>query len=127
MIKKILLFSIVFIVSFGCRNKSELNMERGEYFYSVGEYENALLEYKKVVNLYSKDTNKLNNKTIQMVANAHHNLAVIYFRRGHESEDSIEKSLYMEKAVIEAKKSYDLYPKDTYKKTWDNIKKEMES
>ena len=125
MIKKILLLSIIFLVTFGCRNKSELNMERGEYFYSVGEYENALLEYKKVVNLYSRDTNKLNHKTIKMVANAHHNLAVIYFRRGHESKDEIEKSLYMEKAEVEAKKSYDLYPKDTYKETWDSIKKEL--
>ena len=67
MIKKILLLSIIFLVSFGCRNKAELNMERGEYFYSVGEYENALLEYKKVVNLYSMDTNKLNHKTILLV------------------------------------------------------------
>lgn len=126
MIKKILLLSIIILLAFGCRNNAELNMERGEYYYSVGEYENALLEYKKVVNLYSNDATRLNHKTIQIVANAHHNLAVIYFRRGHESEDGVEKSLYMEKAEVEAKKSYDLYPKDTYKKTWDNIKKELE-
>ena len=56
MIKKILLLSIIFLIAFGCRNKAELNMERGEYYYSVGEYENALLEYKKVVNLYSRDS-----------------------------------------------------------------------
>ena len=125
--KKVLLLSIIILVAFGCRNRAELNMERGEYFYSVGEYENALLEYKKVVNLYPEDATKLNHKTVQMIANAHHNLAVIYFRRGHESEDNIEKSLYMEKAEVEAKKSYDLFPKDIYKETWDNIKKELES
>ena len=125
MIKKILLLSIILIVSFGCRNESELNMERGEYYYNVGEYENALLEYKKVVNEYPNDATKLNQKTIKLVANAHHNLAVIYFRRGHEATDLVEKSLYMEKAESEAKKSYDLYPKDAYKKTWDEIKKAL--
>ena len=127
MIKNVLLLSVIFITAFGCRDKSELNMERGEYYYAVGEYENALLEYKKVINVHSNDATKLNNKEIQLVANAHHNLAVIYFRRGHETDDSIEKSLYMEKAEVEAKKSYDLYPKDTYKKTWDEIKKALES
>ena len=127
MIKKFLLLSIIFIIAFGCRNKAELNMERGEYYYDVGEYENALLEYKKVVNLYSDNTTKLDEKTSEMVANAHYNLAVIYFRRGLESEDTIEKDLFMEKAEEEAKKSYDLSPKDIHKEIWNNVIKELES
>ena len=101
-------------------------MERGEYYYSVNRLQDAVLEYKQVINSYSNDMSILDSHTIEMLANAHHNLSVIYFRRGHESKDAIEKSLYMEKAEVEAKKAYDLYPKDTYKKTWDNIKKELE-
>ena len=126
MIKKSLLLSIIFLIAFGCRNNAELDMERGQHYNKVGEYENALLEFKKVVNLYSGNTTKLDEETLEMVANAHHSLAVIYFRRGHESKDSIEKALYMEMAEVEAKKSYNLYPRDIYKATWDNIKKELE-
>ena len=58
-------------------------------------------------------------------ANAHHNLAVILFKRGYESKDSIEKRSYLGKASAEAKRSYDLYPKDVYKETWDKVQKAM--
>ena len=34
----------------------------------------------------------------------------------------IKKSSFLEKANGEAKRAYDLYPKDAYKNTWDSIK-----
>ena len=51
--------------------------------------------------------------------------SVILFKRGYESEDSIEKMSYLGKASAEAKRSYDLYPKDVYKQTWDKVQKAM--
>ena len=106
----------------GCRNSYELNMERGEYYYNLGEYEDAALEYKSVINHYPHNVGVLDEKTIHMLANAHHNLAVIYLKRGAESENPIRKVSFLEQANTEAKRAYNLYPKDAYKDSWDSIK-----
>ena len=107
---------------YGCRNSYELSMERGEYYYNAGAYESAALEYKNVVNHYPRDMGLLDKKTIHMLANAHHNLAVIYLKRATQTEDPIKKSSFLEKANAESGRAYDLYPKDAYKDTWDSIK-----
>ena len=70
-----------------CRSNAELSMERGEYFYNVDRLEEATLEYNKVINHYSDDNN-LNDEDMKILANAHHNLAVIWFKRGYKSEDN---------------------------------------
>tara|TARA_Y100000588_G_scaffold394853_1_gene517822 strand:- start:3039 stop:3386 length:348 start_codon:yes stop_codon:yes gene_type:complete len=107
-----------------CRSNAELSMERAEYFYNVNRLEEATLEYNKVINYYGDDRS-LNNKNIKILANAHHNLAVIWFKRGYQSDDPIEKLSYLGIANIEAKRSYYLHPKDLYKETWDKIQKAM--
>ena len=122
---KIILIAMIMMLFTGCRNKTELTMERGEYFYNAGRLEEAILEYNKVINHYPSDASLLDYQKVKMLANAHHNLAVILFKRGYESEDSIEKMSYLGKASAEAKRSYDLYPKDVYKETWDKVQKAM--
>jgi len=102
-------------------------MERGEYYYSVNRLEDAVLEYTKVINAFPSDLNGFDSYTIAMVANAHHNLSVIMFKRGYQSEDKTEKVLYLKKAYVNATKAYDLIPKDTYKSTWDKIQKSLSS
>ena len=112
------------LLLFGCQSNTELSMERGEYFYSVGRLEDATLEYNRVISHYANNRH-LNPKRTKILANAHHNLAVVWFKRGHESEDSIEKMSYLGIANIEAKQAYYLHPKDVYKQTWDKIQKAM--
>tara|TARA_B110000014_G_scaffold168133_1_gene119148 strand:- start:226 stop:615 length:390 start_codon:yes stop_codon:yes gene_type:complete len=119
---KILILTAILIFN-GCRDQSELSMERGEYYYSVDRFEDAVLEYTRVINSYPDDLSSFNSHTIEMIANAHHNLSVIMFKRGYKSEDKVEKKLYLNKAYSNAAKAYDLIPKDTYKKTWDKIQK----
>jgi tetratricopeptide (TPR) repeat protein len=122
MIMKRTIFIItLFLMLYGCRNSYELSMERGEYYYNVGAYESATLEYKSVINHYPHDIGILDEKTIHMLANAHHNLAVIYLKRSTQTEDPIKKSSFLEEANSEAKRAYNLYPKDAYKETWDSI------
>ena len=122
---KIFLLSISVLLLFsGCRSNAELSMERGEYFYNVGRLEDATLEYNRVISLFANNRN-LNPKSTKILANAHHNLAVVWFKRGHESEDSVEKTSYLGIANIEAKQAYYLHPKDIYKETWDKIQKSM--
>jgi|TARA_B110000263_G_scaffold40643_1_gene32385 uncharacterized protein YjdB len=120
--KSIILSIVIMSLLTSCRSNAELSMERGEYFYNVNRLEEATLEYNKVINHYADD-NDLESKNIKILANAHHNLAVIWFKRGYQSEDSIEKMSYLGIANIEAKRSYYLHPKDLYKQTWDKIQK----
>ena len=37
------------------------------------------------------------------------------------TEDSIKKVSFLDEANTEAKRAYNLYPKDAYKETWDSI------
>ncbi len=120
--KNIILTASIMFLLFSCRSNVELSMERGEYFYNVDRLEDATLEYNKVINYYANDSN-LDNKSIKILANAHHNLAVIWFKRGYKSEDATEKMSYLGIAGVEAKRSYYLHPKDLYKQTWDKIQK----
>ena len=80
---------------YGCRNSYELSMERGEYYYNVGAYESAALEYKSVVNHYPRDVGVLDEKTIHMLANAHHNLAVIHLKRATQTQNLIKKTSFL--------------------------------
>ena len=121
MMKRTLFILTLFLLLYGCRNSYELSMERGEYYYNAGAYENATLEYKSVINHYPQNIGLLDEKTIHMLANAHHNLAVIYLKRSTQTEDGIKKASFLEEATAEAKRAYNLYPKDAYKETWDSI------
>jgi len=121
MMKRTIFILTLFLMLYGCRNSYELSMERGEYYYNAGAYENATLEYKSVINHYPHSIGLLDEKTIHMLANAHHNLAVIYLKRSTQTEDEIKKSSFLEEANAEAKRAYNLYPKDAYKETWDSI------
>ena len=124
MYKHLLSIVLVVLTVLGCKSNTELSMERGEYFYNVDRLEEATLEYNKVINHYGVDDN-LNDEDMKILANAHHNLAVIWFKRGYQSEDDTEKMSYLGIAGIEAKQSYYLHPKDVYKQTWDKIQKAM--
>ena len=119
--KTFMVAGIILLVCLACRNDSELSIERGEYYYNAGQYENAVIEYQNVINEYPTKISCLDSDEIQMLANAHHNISVVYLRRGYESNDKVEKSLFLEKAEQAVRISYDLYPMDTYKKTWDEI------
>ena len=123
--KKIIYILTIVLIFSGCSNEHELNMDRAAIFYERGEYENAVLEYTSVINHYATDVSSLNEKTIHMLANAHHNLAVIHFKRAYETQDSVEISSFLEKANTEAKIAYDLYPMDVYKNTLDSIRREI--
>ena len=123
--KKILLITTATLMLYSCGNKYELKMDRAALFYERGEYESAMLEYKNVINDHPTDIHALDNNTIHMLANAHHNLAVIHLKRAYKTEDLVEKSSYLEQANYEAQTAYYLYPMDVYKNTMDSIKREL--
>ena len=110
--KKIMFIFATLLIFFGCRDRAELSMERGEYFYNIGKLEDAVLEYKKVINSFPNDISNIDFDNIQMLANAHHNLAVTYAK----------KKWYTD-AVGEARKAFDLFPTDANRKVLELIQK----
>ena len=123
--KIIIFITTIILMLSACGNKHELNMDRAAMHYERGEYESAMLEYKSVINHYPNDVSLLDKDTIHMVANAHHNLAVIYLKRSYQTQDPVEISSYLEQANYAAQTAYYLYPRDVYKNTLDSIRREL--
>ena len=122
MYKHLLYIAIALLTMMGCKSNAELSMERGEYYYNTNQLELAIQEYKKVLRNSTRDISNLDDRDIQMIANAYHNIAVAYWKRGHKLE-GVAKEHYYDLAVHAAKKSYNIYPKDIYKEHWDSIAK----
>ena len=122
MYKHLLYIAIALLTMIGCKSNAELSMERGEYYYNTNQLELAIQEYKKVLRNSTSDISNLDDRDIQMIANAYHNIAVAYWKRGHKLE-GVAKEHYYDLAVHAAKKSYNIYPKDIYKEHWDSIAK----
>ena len=122
MYKHLLYIAIALLTMIGCKSNAELSMERGEYYYNTNQLELAIQEYKKVLRNSTSDISNLDDRNIQMIANAYHNIAVAYWKRGHKLE-GVAKEHYYDLAVHAAKKSYNIYPKDIYKEHWDSIAK----
>jgi len=104
-------FPLIIIVLFmGCKNETELAMERGIQYYEWNMIEKAVLEFKYVIHnlgIYSK---KLDYGEIKLLSRAHHNLAVSYAK----------KKWYIE-AADEARQAFDLYPTDDNRKVLELI------
>ena len=122
MYKHLLYIAIALLTMIGCKSNAELSMERGEYYYNTNQLELAIQEYKKILRNSTSDISNLDDRDIQMIANAYHNIAVAYWKRGHKLE-GVAKEHYYDLAVHAAKKSYNIYPKDIYKEHWDSIAK----
>ena len=122
MYKHLLYIILIVLAITGCKSNTELSMERGEYYYNTNQLELAIQEYKKVLRNSPSDISNLNDHEVKMIANAYHNIAIAYWKRGHKLE-GVAKEHYYDLAVHAAKKSYNIYPKDIYKEHWDSIAK----
>ena len=103
----IFLFLILFI---GCKNKADLTMERGIQYFEWNLVDKAILEFNQVVHMFPKDSGKLNYKQLEMLSQAHHNLAVAYAKKEWFSD-----------AEKEARKAFDLVPSAENRRVLDLI------
>ena len=122
MYKHLLYIILIALTVMGCKSNAELSMERGEYYYNTNQLELAIQEYKKVLRNSPSDISNLDEHNVKMIANAYHNIAISYWKRGHKLE-GVAQEHYYDLAVHAAKKAYNIYPKDIYKEHWDSIAK----
>ena len=105
-IKCLKLLSLVIIIS-SCKPESVLTLERGNYFYSMGNYAEASAEYKKVI-LRNSNIKSMNNSQIEILAHAYQQLALTQAQLGNQSKDKQERKIDYMKALENIKKAESL-------------------
>ena len=85
MYKHLLYIILIVLTVMGCKSNAELSMERGEYYYNTNQLELAIQEYKKVLRNSPSDISNLDEHNVKMIANAYHNIAISYWKRGHKN------------------------------------------
>ena len=111
---KLYIISFVLFIAIGCNNNHKLTMERGIQYYEWNMIEKAILEFKNVIHNLEKKSNNIDYSDIQLLSRAHHNLAVSYAKKD-----------WLEEAVIEAKRAFELFPTEENKKVLDLIKNKL--
>ena len=71
------LFFFVFLIIISCRDRSELTMERGIYFFKLGNFIQAMQEFNGVIYNLSQN-NTLPSGDRILLARAHYNLGLSY-------------------------------------------------
>ena len=107
----ILIFSVLLILG-GCKSNTELTMERGNYFYAIGNYNNAADEFNKIILKYSHDINQLNNSEIAILAHAYQQLALCNAQLANKANTIDEKKIDYEQALNNIKKAESLSIKE---------------
>ena len=103
-------FLFVLILVAGCKNETELSMERGIQYYEWDMIEKAVLEFKHVIYSLSSRSKKLNYEEIKLLSRAHHNLAVAYAKKKWYGD-----------AADEARNAFELFPSDDNRKVMELI------
>ena len=108
--KLLILLSIIFFV--GCKSDVQLAMERGIQFYEWDLFDKAILEFNQVIRMFpAQDSRSLNYDQVQLLSQAHHNLAVAY-----------AKKEWFTDAEREARTAFELVPSTENRRVLDLIK-----
>ena len=98
-------FLLVLFIS--CKSNSTLTMERGIYFYENKDFHEAATQFNKVILSYPSDVNSLSSKDIEILAQAHYQLALTESKLAHDSKDYYDKKIHYSnslKNIAEAEK-----------------------
>ncbi len=104
------LFFLIILLIIGCKNKTELAMERGIQYYEWDMIEKAVLEFKYIIQSLDVESNKTHNSNIKLLSRAHYNLAVAYAKKN-----------WYKDAIDEARKAFELFPTDKNRKLLELI------
>ena len=72
---------LLLLLTIGCKNNADLTMERGIQYYEWNLVDKAILEFNQVVHMFPKDSRSLDYDQVQLLSQAHHNLAVAYAKK----------------------------------------------
>ena len=116
---RVLLILISLFLLTGCKSEAELTLERGIQYYEWAVESNgsnvdkAVIEFKQVVRLISANLPGISRNEVQILAKAHHNLAVCYLKKE-----------WLDAAEQEARKAFQLLPTEDNHATLSIVKSE---
>jgi Flp pilus assembly protein TadD len=110
LIKNIIFILFCLFALNACKSNAQLMMDEGIQYYEYGQFDNAIREFKRVVHLFSEDISALSQDDIELLSQAHHNLAITYAKKGWDKE-----------AQSEAQKSWDLDPTPKHREVLESI------
>lgn len=96
--KTLLLIILVFLLV-GCGEKPERHLDLGLWYYQKGLVDDAVLEFKEVIRLLPADPRRMTSQELDIVSQAHYNLAIAY-----------SKKQWYELALVEAGRAFELRP-----------------
>ncbi len=95
----LLLALTVLLLAAGCGEKPDRHLDLGLWYYQNGLVDDAVLEFKEVIRLSPAEPRRMNARELEMVTQAHYNLAVAY-----------AKKKWFELALAEAGRAFELRP-----------------
>ncbi|MDB3868677.1 hypothetical protein N9263_01290 [Candidatus Marinimicrobia bacterium] len=105
---------LLLLFTIGCKNNANLTMERGIQYYEWNLVDKAILEFNQVVHMFPNDSRSLNYEQVQLLSQAHHNLAVAY-----------AKKEWFVDAEREARSAFELVPSTENRRVLDLIKEKL--
>ena len=105
------IFLLIVLLIVGCKSNANLTMERGIQYFEWDLIDKAILEFNQVIHMFPEDTRKLNYEQLQILSQAHHNLAVAY-----------AKKEWFKDAESEARIAFELVPSTENRRVLDLIK-----
>ena len=96
---------IILLLLISCKSDSELTMERGIYFYETGDYNASANQFNKIILSYQSSISSLSTSDIEILAQAHQQLALCQAKLASKTNDSIDKKLHYENALANIKKA----------------------
>ena len=103
---------LLLLLTVSCKNNADLTMERGIQYYEWNLIDKAILEFNQVIRMFpAQDSRSLNYDQVQLLSQAHHNLAVAY-----------AKKEWFTDAEREARTAFELVPSTENRRVLDLIK-----
>ena len=102
---------LLLLLSLGCKNNADLTMERGIQYFEWDLVDKAILEFNQVIHMFPTDSRRLDYDQVQLLSQAHHNLAVAYAK----------KEWFID-AEREARSAFELVPSSENRRVLDLIK-----
>ncbi len=118
---------IILLLLISCKPNNQLTMERGIYFYEVGDYNASANQFNRIILSYQSNLNSLSTSDIEILAQAYQQLALCQAKLASHTNDFTDKKLHYENALNNIKKAENFAIKpnkrEEYRKTYLGILK----
>lgn len=100
--RTIILIAIIALLINGCGEDPQRHLDLGLWYFEKNLVDDAILEYKEAIRLLPADARRLTREELNIVATAHHSLAVAYANKNWYELAQAEAQLTFEMQPTEA-------------------------